>query len=330
MRIIGGHYLLMEYFFGAEGLYAVELYDIEELLKTDSLPGSLYGKFCNNYTYEPEANKLHVNEYSQHGDLFFGRIVNLSTGILSVEVPDWVITAAMKQFGKNVKVTALDENRVEIFTTGDLAMSLGIFSLDHIKKNILHIVGTGGGGIIKPIALDEILKLIPHKWLDSWLTPEEFAKALTEAKCEKTPALLDDKSVLIFSEGATFGERTDGEIKEGIGILLPNFVKSNVKVAVVAATDRQKGLIVELNKGISEDKRIVCAGNVAEAMSMISARRYCYFKVASEADSDMKGINNVTIIVEKIIDAIGSVMNITRPELIQHMHDAARQFAQAA
>ncbi|MCX5680335.1 MAG: hypothetical protein NTZ95_06795, partial [Candidatus Omnitrophica bacterium] len=60
IKIIGGHYLLMEYLPSAESCY-IELYDIRELLKTDSLPRPFYASSCAGYVYEPQTNKFSVD-----------------------------------------------------------------------------------------------------------------------------------------------------------------------------------------------------------------------------------------------------------------------------
>jgi len=178
--------------------------------------------------------------------------------------------------------------------------------------------------------LKQPLELIPDEWLDGWLTLEKFVEAVKLAGYAQAIDVSDDKSVLIFSEKVTFGERTAEGSEEGIGILLPNFVKSGVKVAVIGTTEKQRKLIEVLNEGKSEGRRIVYANSLAEVRSKIPAARYCYFKVASEADAGIDGILSITIIVKKIIDAIGKTTDITNPKLIQRMHEAARRFAISA
>jgi hypothetical protein len=178
--------------------------------------------------------------------------------------------------------------------------------------------------------LQEIMELVPAEWLDGWLNLSLFVNALNEAGCEQNIVTSDDKSALIFSEKATFGEYKDGRYEEGIGILLPNLAKSGIKVAVVATNDRQRALIEEFNKGIERERQIVYADTVAEVTTKVKAARYYYFKVADEADANVNRVSSITIIVKKILEAIGHVAQVTDQKLIEQMHEAARKFAIAA
>ncbi|MDP3790212.1 MAG: ATP-binding protein [Candidatus Omnitrophota bacterium] len=178
--------------------------------------------------------------------------------------------------------------------------------------------------------LTEIMKLVPSEHLDGWIDLKVFEQALKNAGYEQNIVSSDDKSALIFSEKATFGEFKDGAYEEGLGVLLPSLIKSNVRVAVVVSTDKQRALIDELNKGKTGDQLIVYADSVSDVKEIIHDARYYYLKTASEPAADMGGVTDITIVVKDIIEAIGRVADITKPELIEQMHEAARQFAVAA
>jgi hypothetical protein len=165
-------------------------------------------------------------------------------------------------------------------------------------------------------------------FLEGWLNPAAFADVLREAQCEKIISTQDDKATMIFSERATFGERiSETDYEEGLGPVLPSLVKSGVRVAVVATTDRQKALIEEFNAGLPADRKIICADSVPEIKAIAKTARYYYFRVASEQDES--GVMNIPIIVKKILEAIGK-LQIKDPQLILQLHKAARQFAIAA
>jgi len=192
---------------------------------------------------------------------------------------------------------------------------------------INHAVGKNDKNALK---LSEIMKLVPADWLDGWLGIGLFVRALWQTGCEQN-IVTDDKSTLIFSNKSAFGEYKDGRYEEGIGIILPSFVRSGIRVAVVAATDEQEDLIRELNAGNPQDRQIIYARSVDAIMAdpKAKAARYYYFKVASESEAGA-GVTSITIIVKKIIEAIGNVVQITDPKMIDQMHEAARRFAMAA
>ena len=183
--------------------------------------------------------------------------------------------------------------------------------------------------------LDDILGLVPVDWIDGTLDVGTMRDALKEAISSNTLSVADDlwdgKLGLIFSERVTFGELlSDGSYDEGLGILLPNIIKSDVRIAVVATTDRQRALIEEINAQIlSPEQKIVCGATVDEArLGLRNSARFCYFRASGEKDAD--GIPSIEIIVKKIINAIGKIVNITNSALIEQMHEAARRFAEAA
>ncbi len=188
--------------------------------------------------------------------------------------------------------------------------------------------GTVSYGKKEPVFnLMEILKLLPAE-LKNWLDIVVFSQAVMESGASQD-IKADDKSVLIFSEKATFGEYKDGRYEEGMGLFLPNLARSGVRIAVVAATGKQKALIGELNEGKPENQQIIYVENVAEVTAKVHAARYYYFKTAGESDAGVNGVTNITIVVEKIIAAIGKVLEIDS-KLIYNMHEAAIKFAQAA
>ncbi|MDP2928862.1 MAG: acetate--CoA ligase family protein [Candidatus Omnitrophota bacterium] len=180
-------------------------------------------------------------------------------------------------------------------------------------------------------AMQAAMKLVPVEFLEGWLNLAALAQVLQQAQCEKNIITEDDKSTMIFSEKATFGEYKDGKYEEGLGIILPSLIKSRIRVAVVATTDKQRTLIDELNKGKPQDQQIICKSSISEIVAdpKASAARYYYFKVSFEPDAG-GDIISISIIVEKILEAIGRVTQIADGRLILQMHEAARQFAMAA
>jgi hypothetical protein len=78
-----------------------------------------------------------------------------------------------------------------------------------------------------------------------------------------------------------------------------------------------------------QDKQIIYADSIPAVMAIAKAARYYYFKVASEPEAGA-GVTSITIIVKKILEAIGHVAKITDPKLINQIHEAAYQFAMAA
>lgn len=177
--------------------------------------------------------------------------------------------------------------------------------------------------------LKSIMRMVPVKWIDYFLNIEKFCQSVKNTGCEQIMVTADEKSTLIFSEKATFGEYIDGNYEEGMGIVLPSLAKSGVRVAVVATTDRQKALIEEFNAELPKERQIIYAGSIPEIMAQAKTARYYYYKVASEPDGG-SNVTSITIVVKKILDAIGKVMGIVDAELIDRMHEAARQFAMAA
>jgi transaldolase len=189
-----------------------------------------------------------------------------------------------------------------------------------------------GSPDIEPISvLSRIMRLVPTDWLDGFLTIDKVAQAVKGAGFQ--PDIFpDEKTVLIFSQKATFGEKKpDGSFEEGLGPLLPSFIKSNIQVAVIAKTEAQRAFIEELNRKLEEenvDGRIVCEDSVALARSAIPNGRYYYLKVASEEDPGLRGVTSITIIVQKILDAIGEILGIPEQKL-RNAHEAQRRFAEA-
>jgi len=174
--------------------------------------------------------------------------------------------------------------------------------------------------------LEQAKALVPQAFLDYAMNLTTMALAVKETGSDKMTKP-DDNSAMIFSQTVAFGEYKDGEYKEGIGVLLPKLVQSGMKCAVIAVTDKQKALIEELNQGKPENQRIVCAESVDEVKNTIHAGTYYYFK--TETEEDINGVTSITIIVRKIIEAIGKVTGIDA-KLIEQMHNAAMKFAMAA
>jgi len=181
-------------------------------------------------------------------------------------------------------------------------------------------------------ALEAIMKLVPSGLLEGFLNIDVVAQAVKDIGCPENITTTDKKSVLIFSKIATFGEKNpNGSYEKGIGPILPSLIKSDIKVAVIAETQEEIDFINELNEisNLSGNRRIVPAPSVAKARSMIPNGRYYYLKVAKEDPAELDGVTSITIIVQKILDAIGAIMKIPATELA-NIHEAARKFAEAA
>ena len=255
---------------------------------------------------------------------FFEMLQNISGRAWTYEETKAKLNDVMKHALDSVVEIAEEQN----VSLTNAAYRLAIARiLEARRQTSFNGVGAINGEAVS--SLQDIMKLVPAEWLDGWLDLSLFASALYGSGCEQNIVHQDDKSVLIFSEKSTFGEYRDGEYEEGIGVLLPSLTKSGIKVAVVAATDKQKALIDGLNEGKPQDQQIVYADSVSEIKAKTAAARYYYFKVASEPDAGT-GVTSITIIVKKIIEAIGHVAQITDNKLIEQMHEAARQFAAAA
>ncbi|MFA6142867.1 MAG: ROK family protein [Candidatus Omnitrophota bacterium] len=219
---------------------------------------------------------------------------------------------------------------------GEFITSFHIYNPISISVEEEQAVRTGVRSTIAEI-LEGIMKLVPARWIDGWLGLVNFALALDKAEVTQN-IIPDNKSVLIFSEKVTFGERNpDGSYKEAIAPLLPSFIRSNVRVIVVVSHEdeekakRQMEFIDEINTSqkLPESRKIECRDSVAKARSVIPNGRYYYFKIASEEPSGLRGVTTINIIVQKILDAIGSILPIPAVELA-NMHEAARRFAEAA
>lgn len=170
--------------------------------------------------------------------------------------------------------------------------------------------------------LEEVRKILPKELYENDFKSAEFFAELS--RLLQIENILDqDKSTLIFSEKVTFDN--------GLGALLPKLAKSGT-VAVIAANDRQRALIDELNQGKPENERIIYADTVADVRTKVHTARYYYFKVNGDPDTDLQGITtfDITEIVKKIIDALGKVSGITERERLELLHQAAQKFAQAA
>lgn len=150
---------------------------------------------------------------------------------------------------------------------------------------------------------------------------DKFVQAIQKVLSKRM--LLDEKSAFVFSEKTTFDN--------GLGVLLPNLVESDIKVAVIATDDKQKKLIDELNEGKPEEEKILYAGNVAEIMVMLDMTRYYYFKVEGDPEAPFRGVVtfDITHVVKQIIDALGEAYGIVESGLLEKLHKAAHQFAQS-
>lgn len=218
--------------------------------------------------------------------------------------------------------------------TTERTSSSGVTGKDREIGSMLQPLNTG----IVP-SLQDILKLLPHEWLDGLLDTKEVRKVLRRAGYAKGIRMLyDGKSAFVFSEKATFGEYNEKEDKyeEGLGIILPSIAKSGIRIAVVVSNDekkalKQRTLIVELNKAreLAGEENIICINEVAEVEQSMPAPRYYYFKVEGEPDAGVNRVTSIPIIVKKILEAIGRIKKVPA-DMIKQMHEAARQFAIAA
>ena len=158
------------------------------------------------------------------------------------------------------------------------------------------------------------------------ITADALQEELQAAGCAtiRGGALSDtDRTTLIFSQKITFDE--------GVGVLLPQLANAGIKIGVVAATERQRTLIEELNLDLSPENKIVYANDPltlsADLRNSGYPRQY-YFKTGNE-DS----IPNVVIvedeIVKRIIDILGTVMKLP-VEKFKALHEAAHNFSVAA
>ncbi|MGB2705271.1 MAG: hypothetical protein WBC74_00190 [Candidatus Omnitrophota bacterium] len=170
--------------------------------------------------------------------------------------------------------------------------------------------------------LQQALAALPEEYLKNGMSLETLEQALQNVLA-KPVRIAHTRGVFIFSEKATFDN--------GLGILLPKLVKSGIKVAVVATSDKQRKLIEKLNEEKPKEERIVYADSVAGIMAILSASRYYYFKVEDDPEVNIRGVStfDITHIVKQIIEALGKACGVV-DELLPKLHDAARKFAQAA
>ena len=171
--------------------------------------------------------------------------------------------------------------------------------------------------------LELVLEEMPWSfWLNGFhrmSMADEFAKLGLNIS-----EVLEKGSALIFSEKVTFNK--------GLGIFLAKLARSDIKVAVIATNDIQRGLIDAINRDLAEDQKIKYAETIAEVRGAVQAARYYYFKVEGDPENDFSGITtcDITGIVDKIIETIGALTGIVQPERIRQLHNAALAFAEAA
>jgi hypothetical protein len=173
------------------------------------------------------------------------------------------------------------------------------------------------------MAIIEALKILPQEWHGNNLKVADFLTELSQLL--RIESILDqDKSTFVFSEKVTFDN--------GIGVLLPKLVKSGMKIAVIATSDKQRALIDELNQGKPENERIIYADTLADIRTKVHSARYYYFKVNGDPVTDLQGVTtfDITEIVKKIIDVLGKVCGIVERERIELLREVAHKFAEAA
>ncbi|MBU0684032.1 MAG: hypothetical protein KJ864_07075, partial [Candidatus Omnitrophica bacterium] len=137
---------------------------------------------------------------------------------------------------------------------------------------------------------------------------------------------LDEKSALIFSQKVTFDN--------GVGALLPKLARADIKLGVVAKTEKQKTIIRYINEiELADEKnKIFFAETVAEVVSEIKkdTPRFYYFKIDEDAEETLP--RNVILVdkltVERIIAAIGKACGFV-DEKMMPLYEAAQKFAQA-
>ena len=178
------------------------------------------------------------------------------------------------------------------------------------------------------LSLEDIMTLVPSDWL-SFMNLNKFAQAVKDAGFTPEMIAEDGKSAVIFSTIAAFGERVGDKYEEGIGPILPDLVKCGMRIAVVTQNTEQDEFIKGLNKGIPIENEIKFGRNIADIKAELPAPRYYYLKVDHE--SAESGVTNITIIVKKILDAIGNVLGISiDAQERRNMHKAAEALAVAA
>lgn len=193
-----------------------------------------------------------------------------------------------------------------------------------VKMKILEMAPETRAGALLNVkeTLEEVRKILPKELYENDFKSAGFFAELS--RLLRIENIIDqDKTTLIFSEKVTFDN--------GLGVLLPKLAESGT-VAVIAANDRQRALIDELNQGKPENEIIIYADTVADVRTKVHTARYYYFKVNGDPDTDLQGITtfDITEIVKKIIDALGKVSGIIERERLELLHQAAQKFAQAA
>ncbi|MFH1395738.1 MAG: ATP-binding protein, partial [Candidatus Omnitrophota bacterium] len=129
------------------------------------------------------------------------------------------------------------------------------------------------------VFLPQFMRLLAPEWLKESVLDKilDFSK-------------MDKKSALIFSEKVTFDN--------GVGALLPKLAEANIKVGVIATTEKQKKVVEYLNSIVLEktENKIFCAETVSELVSEMKndTPRFYYFKIDADREEDLP--DNVTLI----------------------------------
>ncbi len=179
------------------------------------------------------------------------------------------------------------------------------------------------------------------------INTELLAMAINEHKPMTIPTEKIDKHLgFIFSEMATFGDKSDGLDAQGLGIVLPKLAMAGIRVAVLLSKDpndhaRQEMLIRELNRKInpdkpeSDEKRIRFGISREEVNSQFAdlkddrPARFYYLKISKEPE--INGATPIDIIVKDILEILGRLCGIIKEgQEPDKLYEAASKFARAA
>ena len=137
---------------------------------------------------------------------------------------------------------------------------------------------------------------------------------------------IDDNAALIFSEKVTF--------ENGFGILLPKLAQhSRARICVIASNDREKRLVQELNDMLPKEKRLICAENIDGIKKLHPVARYYYYKVIGDPEAGSGGVTtfDITAVVKRILEAIGTAVNISRDlDSMEAVYRSMQKFIEAA
>lgn len=166
--------------------------------------------------------------------------------------------------------------------------------------------------------LAEAIAALPKEW-ENGIVPADIVRAFKSVEelmneLSTNMANMTDQSVLVFSHDATF--------KNGLGILLPKLAWAGMKIAVIVNNDDERALIERLNHTTPDGSNKIEWGKDFAAIKKkfiskgLTTPNYYYFKVRSDTHilgEDLGGISvcDITNVVQKIIEALGEIHNIS-------------------